>query len=74
MWTYPVSVKGVVARNGHILLVRNERGEWEPLRATYPDLRWSSGHHDNQAFMIPFVESSVLVLRQAIEQSPKFRL
>jgi hypothetical protein len=24
VWTYPVSVKGVVARNGHILL-RNER-------------------------------------------------
>lgn len=29
MWTYPVSVKGVVARNGHVLLLRNERGEWE---------------------------------------------
>jgi hypothetical protein len=25
VWTYPVSVKGVVARNGHILLLRNER-------------------------------------------------
>jgi len=27
--TYPVSVKGVVARDGRILLLHNERGEWE---------------------------------------------
>jgi 8-oxo-dGTP pyrophosphatase MutT (NUDIX family) len=26
---YPVSVKGVVARGGRILLLHNERGEWE---------------------------------------------
>jgi 8-oxo-dGTP pyrophosphatase MutT (NUDIX family) len=26
---YPVSVKGVVARDGRILLLHNERGEWE---------------------------------------------
>jgi ADP-ribose pyrophosphatase YjhB (NUDIX family) len=26
---YPVSVKGVVARDGQILLLHNERGEWE---------------------------------------------
>lgn len=29
MHAYPVSVKGVVARNGQILLLHNERGEWE---------------------------------------------
>jgi ADP-ribose pyrophosphatase YjhB (NUDIX family) len=27
--TYPVSVKGVVTREGRILLLHNERGEWE---------------------------------------------
>jgi 8-oxo-dGTP pyrophosphatase MutT (NUDIX family) len=26
---YPVSVKGVVARDGRILLLHNDRGEWE---------------------------------------------
>jgi mutator protein MutT len=26
---YPVSVKGVLVRAGRVLLVRNERGEWE---------------------------------------------
>jgi ADP-ribose pyrophosphatase YjhB (NUDIX family) len=26
---YPVSVKGVVARDGRVLLLRNEREEWE---------------------------------------------
>jgi ADP-ribose pyrophosphatase YjhB (NUDIX family) len=26
---YPVSVKGVVARDGRVLLLHNERGEWE---------------------------------------------
>jgi 8-oxo-dGTP pyrophosphatase MutT (NUDIX family) len=26
---FPVSVKGVVVQRGHILLLRNERGEWE---------------------------------------------
>jgi 8-oxo-dGTP pyrophosphatase MutT (NUDIX family) len=26
---FPVSVKGVVAQRGRILLLRNERGEWE---------------------------------------------
>jgi ADP-ribose pyrophosphatase YjhB (NUDIX family) len=26
---YPVSVKGVTARDGRILLLRNDRGEWE---------------------------------------------
>ena len=29
MHAYPVSVKGVVARDGRILLLYNERGEWE---------------------------------------------
>lgn len=29
MQAYPVSVKGVVARDGRILLLHNERGEWE---------------------------------------------
>lgn len=29
MQVYPVSVKGVVARDGRILLLQNERGEWE---------------------------------------------
>ncbi len=29
MRAYPVSVKGVVARDGRILLLLNERGEWE---------------------------------------------
>lgn len=29
MQAYPVSVKGVVAREGHILLLHNERAEWE---------------------------------------------
>lgn len=29
MRAYPVSVKGVVARQGRILLLHNERGEWE---------------------------------------------
>lgn len=27
--TFPISVKGVVVRNGHVLLLRNEREEWE---------------------------------------------
>jgi 8-oxo-dGTP pyrophosphatase MutT (NUDIX family) len=27
--TYPVSVKGVVVREGRVLLLRNERDEWE---------------------------------------------
>ena len=27
--TYPVSVKGVVIRDGRVLLLRNDRGEWE---------------------------------------------
>lgn len=26
---YPVSIKGVLVRNGRVLLVRNERAEWE---------------------------------------------
>jgi 8-oxo-dGTP pyrophosphatase MutT (NUDIX family) len=26
---FPVSVKGVVVRHGHVLLLRNERDEWE---------------------------------------------
>lgn len=26
---FPVSVKGVVVRDGRVLLLRNERGEWE---------------------------------------------
>jgi ADP-ribose pyrophosphatase YjhB (NUDIX family) len=26
---YPVSVKGVVVRDGRVLLLHNERGEWE---------------------------------------------
>ena len=29
MRAYPVSVKGVVARDGRVLLLHNERGEWE---------------------------------------------
>lgn len=29
MQAYPVSVKGVVVRGGRILLLHNERGEWE---------------------------------------------
>ena len=29
MDAYPVSVKGVVARDGLVLLLHNERGEWE---------------------------------------------
>lgn len=29
MQAYPVSVKGVVARDGRILLLLNDRGEWE---------------------------------------------
>ncbi len=29
MQAYPVSVKGIVARAGRILLLHNERGEWE---------------------------------------------
>lgn len=28
-YRYPVSVKGVVIRDGHVLLLRNERDEWE---------------------------------------------
>ena len=28
-YRYPVSVKGVVIRNGSVLLLRNERDEWE---------------------------------------------
>lgn len=27
--TYPVSIKGVLVRNGQVLLLRNERDEWE---------------------------------------------
>jgi 8-oxo-dGTP pyrophosphatase MutT (NUDIX family) len=27
--TFPVSVKGVVLRGGRVLLLRNDRGEWE---------------------------------------------
>lgn len=29
MQTYPVSVKGVVARGSRVLLLHNDRGEWE---------------------------------------------
>ena len=28
-WHLPVSVKGVLVRDGHVLLVQNPRGEWE---------------------------------------------
>jgi 8-oxo-dGTP pyrophosphatase MutT (NUDIX family) len=28
-YRFPVSVKGVVIRDGHVLLLRNERDEWE---------------------------------------------
>jgi ADP-ribose pyrophosphatase YjhB (NUDIX family) len=27
--TYPVSVKGVVAHDGRVLLLKNDRSEWE---------------------------------------------
>jgi 8-oxo-dGTP pyrophosphatase MutT (NUDIX family) len=26
---YPISIKGVVVRDGHVLLLRNDRDEWE---------------------------------------------
>ena len=28
-WTYPVSIKGVILAEDSVLLVENERGEWE---------------------------------------------
>jgi 8-oxo-dGTP pyrophosphatase MutT (NUDIX family) len=29
VWTFPVSVKGVVVQGGRVLLLENERAEWE---------------------------------------------
>ena len=37
---FPVSVKGVVIREGKVILLRNERDEWELPGGKHKELRW----------------------------------
>jgi len=68
-YRFPVSVKGVIIRGGKVILLRNERDEWESLES-YIEQRFATAFTDSICPELLYEARTAAARRSALTRGP----